>query len=222
MDYVAQARFPQKHPASLLMVGLLHAGIVYGLVYGLQHGSTLVSTVLQPVTLVPDQPKPKVEPAPVKMPLPTTRVDIRIAPIDPPPIAPSVPVMPDTLPATPPATGQAAPIGQVDARPAGPPLTPSVACSNYGEIQTMLGDKLPIVADKADFAARGISQFDMLVQVLVGAHGEIKSAQVRSTTHAYASSAMQGTVLASMRRLKCAGQGVDMNMQVPLSFSLID
>jgi hypothetical protein len=50
----------------------------------------------------------------------------------------------------------------------------------------------------------------------------VKAASLRQTSNATAGRALQSTVLAAMRSLRCAGQGHDVAVEVPLSFTLAD
>ncbi len=97
-----------------------------------------------------------------------------------------------------------------------------VVCRNYPEIQALLADRFPVIADREDFNSRGISRFDMAMTITVGPGGEIKNPVMRQTSNAFAGRAMQSTVLAALKKLRCDGQSSDVAVDVPLSFTLAD
>ncbi|GAB3246651.1 hypothetical protein [Chitinimonas naiadis] len=227
MEFATANQQPKQNLSSIALVVLLHAGLVYGLLHGLKTGQVkLPDTSLTQVSPLPEPSKPEEAVARIET-AAQRELTIRI------------PVIPDPMVVEPHATITTADIGQsnpdtvprdavgqqetpvVPLAHAGP-VSASVACSNYLEIRDVLADKLPLVAERMDFSSRGINQFDMVAQLTVGPAGEISNPLIKQSSNAYASRAMESSVLSSLRKLKCAGQGQARTVQVPLNFSLVD
>ncbi|HEY9102884.1 hypothetical protein [Chitinimonas sp.] len=226
MEFTNTNPAPQRHLGNVALVVLLHAALVYGLVHGLHSGQLqladppplTVTTVKEPPR--PEPPVTKLEPKQTKSPampavdLPTPTS--RDTPIDRPSLDPATPHLTEAAGEPAGLGNTAVPLAQTT------PLTASAACSNYLEIRDLLADKLPLIAMRADFDTRGIQRFDMVAELTVGAAGEISSPHIIQSSNAYASRAMESSVLSSLRKLKCAGQGSTRSVQVPLTFSLLD
>ena len=227
MDFAPQARHAPKHYGQYAAVALLHVGLVYVLSVGLKtpfthHQAAKPFVDVTPVTVPKARPKdivPKVED--IKLDSPTPKIiDIDVKPpelpkgptIDLPPIGPGDPINIKI---------GSGPI--IDGPVTKPAVTTAAAsCSNYGAVKDWLGDRFPAVADRSGFADRGITHFDMTVQLTLGPNGELVDQIVTESSNPYAARAMQSTVSAGLHQLQCKGVGHSQTLRVPLSFTLTD
>jgi hypothetical protein len=235
LTFSPQKKSPLRSAMGVTGVSLLHVAIVAALIQGLAYRGSLKHQDFEPMKYTPDTKKVEVEPPPP--------IKFDPKPFDPTKVVPPVPpikidgpvIIEKTLPTT---SAGDPPVGNTDARNDTGLRTGQVDktgsqstmkkvdvvldCNNYATVQAMLADRLPVVADREDFASRGIDRFDMTMDVVLGPKGEIKSVQVGQSSNAFAGQAMRATVLNAMHKLSCVGQGHDVAMQVPLNFKLIE
>lgn len=213
----------------IAVVAALHVGLIYVLMNSLNVPIVHPKEVIDFFYVAP--PKPVEPPPQPKQIEPKTKphtAPTMPKPLDPPPPMddtpkPSIdPVDPTTIvDPGPPAPIDPGPGTGTSSQATGQPAVSdaAVACSNYEQLRTDLSDKLPQVADREGFGERGISRFGMIMQFTLGTNGEIKAPAMLSNTNGYAAHAMQPAVMAGLRRLKCAGQGHEVAVQVPLNFT---
>ena len=227
MDFAPQARHAPKHYGQYAAVALLHVGLVYVLSVGLKtppfmHQASPPIVDVTPVTVPKERPKdivPKVQE--VTLDPHVTIPDFDVQHIDSPtPVNITLPPIgtPGTIDIRP-----DAPVGQIVVdRTTTPAATAAASCSNYGAVKDWLGDRFPAVADRSGFADRGITHFDMTVQLTLGPNGELVDQIVAESSNPYAARAMQSTVSAGLHQLQCKGVGHSQTLRVPLSFTLSD
>lgn len=231
MDFAQQQRNPGKHLVGITFVVLLHVLMGWALVKGL-HRDALQAIQEELDVVIVEEPKIEEPPPPPEELPPPPDVNLPPPPpsqIPPPEVKVEAPVQTNAI------SAQIAPPTVVNDKPAPPPpkvdtpppppaapVTAAVACSNFGDIREFLADKFVQVADKEDFAGKGITSFDMTMQITLGPAGEIKEISARSSTNAAAARAMMSVVTNGVKRLKCAGQGRDIPVLVPLGFTLTD
>jgi protein TonB len=222
MDYARQQRNPSRHLVGIGGVVLFHALLVYGLVSGLAR--KVVEVVKGPIevkvieeAVKPPPPPPEIVPPPPKLAappppfIPPPEITIAPPPAPPPTItqvtreAPPAPVAPVIQPPPP-------PVAVAPPPPPPPPAAPRsarVVCPNYVQVMSSITYPREALLD-------GI-EGEVLIEFTVTGSGQIKDAQIKSSSHRVfnraALSAVQGG-------LTCQGQGQDVRVQAPISFKL--
>ena len=208
MDYAQQQRSPGKHLTGIVVVIILHVVLGYALMHGL--ATKVMNVIKQPIDTkiieeVKKPPPPDTPPPPppktVQMPptfVPPPEVMIQ-APV-------SAPVISNRTAVAPPVYAPPAPPAPVAVAP--PSI--GVACPNSQEIRTNI--KYPVQARKDGL------QGEVLIEMTIGANGDVKDVDVKSSTNR----AFNSVAIAASRQFKCNGQGRDVRVQVPYSFKLID
>ena len=208
MDYAQQQRSPGKHLTGIVVVIILHVVLGYALLNGL--ATKVMNVIKQPIDTkiieeVKKPPPPDTPPPPppktVQMPptfVPPPEVMIQ-APV-------SAPVISNRTAVAPPVYAPPAPPAPVAVAP--PSI--GVACPNSQEIRTNI--KYPVQARKDGL------QGEVLIEMTIGANGDVKDVDVKSSTNR----AFNSVAIAASRQFKCNGQGRDVRVQVPYSFKLID
>ncbi len=216
---------PQKKSATTYTVGIgiaiaFHVLLVWALMSGL--ANKVVQAVSAPVEtklieeIKPPPPPPKViemppppkftPPPPAYVPPPEVQVQapppqqpvITTTSVEPPPVAPVAPRVPEPVAA--PAPAPAAPPAPVN-------VSAAVVCSNYTSV---MGE----TAFPREALRIGLTQGEALIQFTLGASGEIKDVRAVRASHP----AFEKASAAVVRQYKCQGQGRDVQVQVPFAF----
>lgn len=217
MSFVQPKVNPAGRTLGIGVAVVFHIALIYALVSGLGH--KLVVAITEPIEtklieeVKPPPPPPKeielppppkvVPPPPVYVPPPEVRVQ---APQTQPTIAAQVSDTPPP-PAPPPQPVAAAPAPPPAPAPAPKPVTASVACSNYAQVMGDAG--FPREATRL-----GLEEGRAVIQFTLTANGEIRDVRALSASHpSFAKGAMR-----LVSEYKCAGQGRDVEVQVPFTF----
>ncbi|MBV1776255.1 hypothetical protein KSF73_11085 [Burkholderiaceae bacterium DAT-1] len=227
MNYSPQPRSALKTMSGSGLVIAIHAAL-FALITGNVH--RVSKAPADPfVVVVQDKPVPQIEePKSVDINQPhLDRLDNWITP-------PEVPRIHEELAGPRETVREGAPVSTATAGPlaeqgaaTGKEVTPqrqsvSIACSNFAAIQSMLAERLPVIADAENFAAQGISQFDMNMELQLGAQGEVLSMRLLDSSSPVAARAMRTAVERALKKLSCKGTGQAMSVNVPLGFVLRD
>ncbi len=213
MGYAEQQRQPGKHLTGIAVVIVFHLLLGWALANGLAHD---VIKLIKPVTetvIIEDKPKPPPPPEPPPPPpkmvqvmptfVPPPEVQIQQPQIQQPVIANTSPVAPATFaPPSPPAPP--APV-----QSAAPPAV-GIVCPNSAQVRADV--KFPTQARRDGL------QGDVLIEFTLGANGEVKDIDVKSSSNRVFNS----PAIAVVRTFKCNGQGRDIRVLVPFSFKLTD
>ena len=208
MDYAQQQRSPGKHLTGIVVVIILHVVLGYALMHGL--ATKVMNVIKQPIdTKIIEEVK---KPPPPDTPPPPPPKTVQLPPtfVPPPEVMIQAPV---TAPVISNRTAVAPPVYAPPAPPAPVAVAPpsiGVACPNSQEIRTNI--KYPVQARKDGL------QGEVLIEMTIGANGDVKDVDVKSSTNR----AFNSVAIAASRQFKCNGQGRDVRVQVPYSFKLID
>ena len=208
MDYAQQQRSPGKHLTGIVVVIILHVVLGYALINGL--ATKVMNVIKQPIdTKIIEEVK---KPPPPDTPPPPPPKTVQLPPtfVPPPEVMIQAPV---TAPVISNRTAVAPPVYAPPAPPAPVAVAPpsiGVACPNSQEIRTNI--KYPVQARKDGL------QGEVLIEMTIGANGDVKDVDVKSSTNR----AFNSVAIAASRQFKCNGQGRDVRVQVPYSFKLID
>ena len=216
MDFAQQQRNPTKHIAGLAFVVLLHIGIIYALINGLAR--KVVEVIQQPLeTKIIEEIKPP--PPPEVVPPPPPKMMAPPPPFIPPPEVqiqqpPPVQNVITAVTATPPPADAPAPVAAppvvAPPAPAAPaPKSVSVVCPN---VRTIAGQ----IAYPAKAARDGISSGEVVIDLVIGANGEIKNSNISKSTNKL----FNGAALEAAKLLKCTAQGQDIPVQWAIGFKL--
>jgi len=215
MSYAQYQGDGRRNYAGIAAVVVLHVIVIYALANGL--GRKVIEVLKKPldVAIIEDVkiPPPPPPPPQVKQTPPPTNAPPPPAYVPPPEVVVRAAPVENTVTAT----AQTPPPPPVVAAPPAPPAPPAPveparpkvvdankACPNYKEA---LG-RLQAQADKQGWSG------DIVVEVIVGAGGEVSNVSVVSATTKVFSNA----VVAAVSRLPCEGQGQPVRFQIPLAF----
>jgi len=216
MDYARQQRNPSRHLIGIGGVVLFHALLIYGLVSGLAR--KVVEVVKGPIEVkvieeVKTPPPPaEVVPPPPKMAAPPPPFipppEVNIAP--PPTTAPSITAVTREAPPAPmaPVIQPPAPAVAAPPPPAGP-KSARVVCPNYVQVMSSITYPREALLDGVEG--------EVLIEFTVTAAGEIKNAEIKSSSNRIFNRA---ALTAVQSKLSCQGQGQDVRVQAPVSFKI--
>src|SRR5664280_440412 len=216
MNYAQRQADPRRHVIGITVVVLFHLLVVYALVTGL--AKKVIDVVRAPIeTKVIEEIKKPPPPPEVVLP-PPPKLEAPPPPFIPPPeiqIAnpPPAPTITATIVAPPPApmvvTPPPAPVAVAPAPAPAAPATAAAACPNYNTV--IQGAGFPPEALRA-----GVEHGDALIQFTVTASGEVTNIRsVRASSPVFARFAIRAA-----GNLKCASQGHDFQVQLPLVYKL--
>jgi len=218
MDYARQQRNPSRHLVGIGGVVLFHVLLVWALVSGLARkvvevvkGPIEVKVIEEvktpppPAEIVPPPPKLAAPPPPFIPP-----PEINIAP---PPTAPTITAVTREAPPTtalPPIQPPPAPVAAAPPppRPAGP-QSARVVCPNYVQVMSSIAYPREALLDGVEG--------EVLIEFTVTAAGEIKNAEIKSSTNRIFN---RVALTAVQAKLTCQGQGQDVRVQAPVSFKI--
>jgi periplasmic protein TonB len=216
MGYAEQQRSPAKHLTGITIVVVFHVLLAYAMVMGLAR--KVVDIVKPPIEtkIIEEIKKP---PPPETLPPPPPKM-VQVLPtfVPPPEVQIQQPVIQQpTIQAT---TPVAPPVFAPPAPPAPPapvaaPAPPAqvavgVACPNSQQIRTEI--KYPPAARKDGIEG------EVLVEFTVGASGDVKDIEVKSSSNRV----FNNVSVSAVRQFKCNAQGREVRVQVPFSFKLSD
>ena len=209
MDYAQQQRSPGKHLTGIVAVLILHAVLGYALINGL--ATKMMDVIKKPTETKIIEEVKKLPPPDTPPPPPPKMVQILPTFVPPPEVMVQAPV---TAPVIQNRTAVAPPVYAPPSPPApvaavAPPSV-GIACPNSQEIRTNI--KYPVQARKDGL------QGEVLIEMTIAANGEVKDVDVKSSSNR----AFNSVAIAASRQFKCTGQGRDVRVQVPYSFTLID
>jgi protein TonB len=214
MSFVQPQKNTARFSAGIGVAVVFHIVLLWALMSGLGHkvmqviNAPIETKIIEEVKPPPPPPKviempppPKFTPPPPAF-VPPPEVQVQAPP-------PPQPTITATAAEPPPAPPLAAP--RVEAQPAPAPaparVSASVACSNYAKVMGDAG--FPREATRA-----GLEEGSALIQFTLGANGEVKDITALRASHpAFAKGGMR-----LVAEYKCAGQGVDITVQVPFIF----
>ncbi|MBL8510467.1 MAG: energy transducer TonB [Betaproteobacteria bacterium] len=214
MDYAHDQAKPSKHLVGFAVVVLFHILVVWALISGLAR--TVVDVIKQPLTTkIIEEVKP---PPPPDLPPPPPPKMVQMQPtfVPPPEVVvqtppPPQPVIASVTSVAPPVTAAPrTPVQQVTQAPPAPSNNVGVACPNSQKIRSEI--KYPPQAQREGLSGEVVMEFT------VAANGEIKDIVTKSSTNRV----FERASVAAVRQFQCNGQGQDVRVQVPFSFSLKD
>ena len=208
MDYAQEQRSPGKHLTGIVIVIILHVALGYGLMNGL--ATKVMNVIKQPLETKIIEEVKKLPPPDTPPPPPPKMVQVLPTFIPPPEVmiqAPvTAPVISNRTAVAPPVYAPPAPAPAISAAPP----SVGVACPNSQEIRTNI--KYPVQARKDGL------QGEVLIEMTIGANGDVKDVDVKSSTNR----AFNSVAIAASRQFKCNGQGRDVTVEVPFSFKMVD
>jgi len=217
MDFAQHQRNPARHLVGVGGVVLLHVIIVYALITGLAR--KVVEVVKGPIevkvieeVIKKPPPPPEVIPPPPKMqaPPPPFVPPPEVVIQQPPPPQPTITAV---TPEAPPAPQAPVIVKAPEAPPAPPPPQPAirsaqVVCPNYKEVMSAIVYPREALLDNL--------QGEVVVEFTVTGSGSIKEPVIKSSSN----KVFNRTSLNAVNRLQCQGQGQDIRVQAPVSFTI--
>ncbi len=207
MDYAQRQRQPGKHLTGITVVVVLHIVLGYALVSGLAR--KVVEVIKQPLETKIIEEVKKPPPPDTPPPPPPKMVQVMPTFVPPPEVQVQTPIAPPPIAAT---TSVAPPVyaPPVPAPANTGPISAGIACPNSQQVKTEI--------QYPPQARRDGLQGEVLIEFTVTTSGDIKDIDVKSSTNRVFNSVS----INATRRFKCNGQGRDVRVQVPYSFSLSD
>ncbi len=211
LDYAEQQRNPGKHLAGIVVVVIFHIVVGYLLANGLAR--KMIDVIKGPIeTKIIEERKP---PPPENLPPPPPKLAEPPPTFIPPPevqiTAPApAPVIARSTVVAPPVYAPPAPKAAVAAPPSN---AVGVACPTASKVlREELNARYPMQARR-----EGLSG-EVVVRFVVSAKGEIRDPAIVSSSNRVFNSVS----LSAVRQFTCIGQGVDVTVEVPISFKLVD
>ena len=212
MGYAEQQRQPGKHLTGIAVVIVFHLILGYALASGLAHD---IVKIIKPVTETVIIEEVKKPPPPPEPPPPPPKM-VQVIPTFVPP--PEVQIQaPQILQ---PVIANTSPVAPATFAPPTPPAPPTPATASAPAVGIVCPNSRQFIADIKfpTQARRDGLQGEVLIEFTVGANGEIKDVDVKSSSNRVFNSVSINTV----RQFKCNAQGRDVRVQVPFSFKLTD
>lgn len=219
MNFAQQQRDPRRHLVGFTAVVLFHGLLVYALITGLAKKvidvvrAPIETKVIEEIKKPPPPPEIVVPPPPrLEAPPPPFIPPPEVQIATPPPPQPTITAVTPTPPPAPVVIAPTPPVAVAPAPPAPPapaPVSAAVVCANYA---TVMGD----AAFPKEALRAGIEKGDVLIQFTLGPNGEMKDVRTLRSSHSVFARASMRLV----SEYKCQGQGHDVIVQVPFSYSI--
>jgi protein TonB len=214
MSFVQPQKNTARFSAGIGVAVVFHIVLLWALMNGLGHKVMQVINAPIETKIIEEVKPPPPPPKVIEMPPPPKFVPPPPAFVPPPEVQVQAPPPQSTITATvaePPPAPPPLAAPRVEAPPAPAPaptrVSASVVCSNYAKV---MGD----AGFPRDATRAGLEEGSALIQFTLGANGEVKDiTAVRASHPAFAKGSMR-----LVAEYKCAGQGVDITVQVPFVF----